>query len=150
MELEHARPRPWLLMIACLAVGLTPASSIEAETIYRCEGERGWVFQQSRCAPGGGGRFRLSPENRVGSPLRPGEERYVRQRIEARRSDTPNLGSIGPVEDPRPASDRRCLGKRQALERVERRLRQGYSPAQGDRLRRRREELAEFRRRFCD
>lgn len=151
MELNRVSWRLYFFGVLFLGAAFPAATPVWAEAIYRCATDVGWVFQHSRCAAGAGGRFELSPENRVGSPLRPSERRYVRERVEAGARGSPNLGSIGPRgHSTRTASERTCLNKRQALERTRRRLRQGYPPAQGERLRRRRDDLDEYLRRFCE
>ena len=145
-----ARCRLFLCFIV-LGWNLWPVSPAQAQPLYRCvEGDR-WVFQQTRCAPGTGAEFKLSPENRIGSPLRPGERRYLKERLEARRTGRSNIGSIGPGQgEARQSSQRTCLSKSQALERVRRKLHQGYKPTEGERLRQRRDALETYLSRFCD
>jgi hypothetical protein len=139
---------PGLLIVGWLFGSI---ASADAQQLYRCAEGDHWVFQQTRCAPGTGTVFELSPENRVGSPLRASERRYLEERLKAGRERRSNIGSIGPAETRAlPTSGKTCLGKLQALERVRRRLRQGYPPAEGERLRRRRDDLEQYLGRFCE
>jgi hypothetical protein len=150
MDLD--RTTPCFLFLGFIVLGwcFLPVSGARAQTLYRCaDGDR-WVFQQTRCAPGTGAEFKLSPENRIGSPLRPGERRYLKERLEARRTGRSNIGSVGAGEKTRRSSEKVCLSKSQALERVHRKLRRGYKPTDGERLRRRRDALEEYLSRFCD
>lgn len=116
--------------------------------VYRCDDGGGTPsYQQTPCAHGGGA-VELSPPAARWEGLRPGErellDRYRREDARpARRRAARRSRDDGP-------SERSCGQKRQRLERVSAKLRRGYKPAQGERLRRRRDELYEFIRRYCD
>jgi hypothetical protein len=49
-----------------------------------------------------------------------------------------------------PALADRCWKKQRQLDEVNRRLRAGYTPVQGERLRQRRRDYEAYLRRFCD
>ncbi len=151
MELKCIHRWSCLPVIAFLGVVFGTGSDLRAEGIYRCVEGDGWVFQHTPCAPGAGAEFTLSPENRVGSPLRPSERRYVEDRVKEVRRTRSNIRSIGGDEGAAPrGSAKTCLHKAQALERVRRKLRQGYRPSRGESLRQRRDDLDEYLRRFCE
>ena len=133
---------------AVLALCLWPAL-LQGADIYRCPEDTGIPrYQSTPCAHGV--PLELPALNAVGEPLRPGEKALL-----DRRSDKAAKAS----KSVRPAADRqaqarrdgaRCLQKRQQLRSVQAKLRRGYRPAEGERLRRRRDDYAEYVRAFCD
>jgi hypothetical protein len=132
-----------------MALHLALPSSSSAD-IFRCQRASGEVvFQATRCPEADGHRLSLRPLNVLGEPLRPGERALLvkqtrRKRGQARTKSRKNVD----VTQRRLAE--RCLAKRQRLAAVGAKLRRGYKPAQGERLRRKRNEYAEYVRQFCD
>ncbi len=145
--MEWRRSICWGVAATLLLSGM--AQGLE---LYRCRDDSGTVsFQQMPCA-GSGQRMSVGEAQAVWSSLRPGErnlvesyrrrdrERLARQRAaerEALRTQGQHLESSG------------CFNKRHALEKVEAHLRHGYRAGQGERLRRRRDYLEEYLRRYC-
>jgi hypothetical protein len=130
-------------MIALCACLLLPASAAGTQ-IYRCEEPSGQPrFQQTPCAAGGG-EVQLSPPAARWEALRPGEL----QLLEQRSRPAPRRKTVKPRDNR--ALERRCWSKRKRLEAVSAKLRRGYKRAQGERLRRQRDNLGEFIRRYCD
>ena len=145
--MEWSRPVGWVVGVMTLLPVV-----VQGVELYRCQDDAGTVsFQQSPC-DGPGARVSVGEAQAVWAPLRPGErtlvesyrrrdrERLARQRAaerEALRAQGQRLESSG------------CFNKRHALEKVEARLRHGYPAGQGERLRRRRDYLEEYLRRYC-
>jgi hypothetical protein len=116
--------------------------------VYRCSDPSGVPrFQSGPCADGGEALQLGEPAARW-EPLRPGERRLWEQtrRSEMRRRAPATKPRAGPER----ASQRSCWQKRQRLDAVAAKLRRGYKPAQGERLRRRRDELQGFIARYCE
>lgn len=133
----------------CLALYLALPSFSFAD-IYRCNGSAGeMVFQTTRCPKANSEPLTLRPLNVLGEGLRPGERallidqsRHDRKRSRAKPRKNTELARRRLAE--------RCLAKRQKLAAIGARLRRGYKAAQGERLRRKRNEYAEYVRQFCD
>jgi hypothetical protein len=133
---------PALLLVALAADGGGTAAG-EPPEIYRCT------------APDGAVEFRQYPCH----------ERDASSRIDIDDSPT---GWVPPTPAPRPAPPAaprftkpamveqdpaladRCWKKQRQLDEVNRRLRAGYTPVQGERLRQRRRDYEAYLRRFCD
>lgn len=131
-------------IFVCLCL-LSQSGVAGAAAVYRCIGQDGEPrFQQHACA-GGGGRVEVPPPALRWDPLRPAERQLVEQYREAERVVYPAEPSAA-----RPASERSCWKKRRSLERLSERLRHGYRAGQGERLRSRRDDLAEYLRRYCE
>jgi hypothetical protein len=130
------------------AMALLLAAAVDAAEIYRCLGDAGEVlFQATACS--GGHALNPAPLNSLGGELRPGERALLERaaqaapaRAKARRN--------GPAGAERRRAAERCLAKRQQRDRLAARLRRGYKPAEGERLRRRRDDYEEYLRAFCD
>ncbi len=123
---------------------------VKATTVYRCVGAEGVpTYQQLPCA-GQGGQIRLAEPAARWEALHPGERALLEDR---RSGERPRQGGV-PVKQRRgttaKASERSCWQKRRHLDAVSAKLRRGYKPAQGERLRRRRDDLADFLSRYCD
>lgn len=123
------------------------ASAAPAD-IYRCDGPEGPVFRDLPC------RADQRPEHIVpqvaeGAGLRASERQWLKRRMaEGRRKGPAKVASTRRRDDK--AQARRCLAKRQRLENVRARLRRGYKPPLGDRLRRLRRQYEDYLSRFCD
>jgi hypothetical protein len=130
-----------LLMFGALLPGLSAGAQV-----YRCDDPSGFPrFQQVPCA-GDGEPVDLPPPAANWDALRPGERAMLEQRRRPRPAGRPEPRQ---VRDER-ASERSCWQKRQRLEAVSAKLRRGYRAAEGERLRRRRDALSGFIRRYCD
>lgn len=132
-----------ILLGICLLLPL-PALG---DAIYRCDGADGVPRFQSYPCPGGEA-VELPPPAARWEALRPGERALLQQ---ARRRERTARSTRPPRRSRKEhASARTCLARRQRVEALSAQLRRGYKPARGERLRRRRDNLAEFIRRFCD
>ncbi len=131
------------MLILC---GLCTASSVAPAAVYRCDGPAGPAFQDMPCAAGPlpvvDGAVRSST-----SGLRESERRWLRQRAGRKSRSVETVRRH--VRDDR-AQQRRCWKRRVALEKVKARLRHGYRPSQGERLRRQRRNGEDYLSRFCD
>jgi hypothetical protein len=133
-----------VLSVALCLPSLTPAA------VYRCTGEDGVPgFQALPCAGQGEAPLQLPPLNALGDPIRPAERRWLQQRSQQDRATQPRRRPADTKGERRRQAER-CLRQRQRLEAAQAKLRRGYKPAQGERLRRRRDEHREYLRRFCD
>ena len=137
--------------LACMGLALFCLPAL-AGTIYRCDGPVGPVFRDRPCERGVALDLDSSgPESSsAAAGLRPGEREWLRaiRRREAQQRPMPEgRASMQAVRD---ARARRCWRKRQQLEAVRARLRRGYRPAEGERLRRRRRSYEDYLSRFCD
>lgn len=117
--------------------------------IYRCQPPGGTpTFQQVPCS-GDGALVELPEPAARWEPLRPGEQSLLDQH-EARQQRRQRAPKSSRRQPARAASDRACWEKRRRLDAVAAKLRRGYKPAQGERLRRRRDNLGDFVNRYCD
>lgn len=137
------------LFSACMALYFALPGFSSAD-IFRCQRPSGEVvFQSTPCPEAEGGRLSLKPLNVLGEPLRPGERALLVDRTRRDRGKSRTKPrKTAEVAQRRLAE--RCLSKRQKMAAVGAKLRRGYKPAQGERLRRKRNEYAEYVRRFCD
>lgn len=122
-----------------------PAASAD---IYRCDGPDGPLFRDSPCH-GGQQPETVTVQVTEDAGLRPSERQWLKQRAAERRRKRPAKAPATRQRDDK-AQARRCLSKRQRLENVRARLRRGYRPSQGDRLRRQRRQYEDYLSRFCD
>jgi hypothetical protein len=132
-------------MLASLAVALLPGSACHAaDAIYRCTRPDGSIeLRQFPCH----GRDRseqveLGPDNR-GWEAPPDVKRPARKTTK-RKTRSPAARARAERQQ-----EERCWTKRQQLEKVRYRLRSGYKAGQGQKLRRQRDEYADYIRRFC-
>ncbi len=133
-------------------VCLSLLSPVRAE-IYRCVGDSGEPsFTHLPCAHGS--TFKVPPAAAAGGAaagLRPAEQAWLAERERKRR----------PAKRPQRRTDRatsrhkariqayRCRSKRRSLDEVRARLRRGYKPAQGEKLRRRRRAYEDYLATYC-
>jgi hypothetical protein len=143
-RLPATAPQGLTLLLLAIAAGTTPDAAAEPPQVYRC------------VAPNGSIEFRQYPCH----------ERDSATRIEI---DDSRTGWVPPVSADAPASARpkqprftkpaiveqdpaladRCWKKQRQLNDVNRRLRAGYTPVQGERLRQRRRDYEAYLHRFC-
>lgn len=120
-----------------------------AARVYRCPQADGSVsFQQMACQQGEVLRIEVPatgwsgarPEKKQKTAATP-KPRVASARPAARQGSQTDWQGKG--------ESKACWGKRQRLEKARAKLRRGYQPAQGERLRRQRDEYEEYLRRFC-
>ncbi len=123
-------------------LGLCWGMPVEA-TVYRCTDEAGGVvFQQVPCADGEVVDLDVRTTRWVASPKL---ERSSSPRKRKRR-DADALSRKARAEE---RQQKACWRARQAVERISRNLRRGYTASQGERWRQRRREKEDYIRRFC-
>ena len=130
---------------------LLPVSARSVE-VYRCVAADGSVsFQQNAC-PALGERIETGEAQAAWVALRK-EERHLYEQYRQRdrkRLDAQHEAERRSAKASTQASPATCYNKRHSLDKVAARLRSGYKPSQGERLRRRRDYLEGYLRRFCD
>jgi len=132
--------------------GVLIAGASAAAEIYRCSGDSGEVaFSQLPCAAASTIVIRESPQpDPSAGGLRASEQAWLRAR-EQRRSV--------PRHQPRETAQKRaaakvrqayqCRRKQADLEAIGAKMRRGYKPAQGEKLRRRRRAYEDYLAAFC-
>ena len=129
---------------------LVPTVACPAE-VYRCLASDGSIsFQQTACQEAGE-RIQTGEAQAVWVSLREEERKLYesyrrrdRKRIEAQRK-----AERKQVARRKEKGATTCYNKQHSLDEVQAKLRTGYKPAEGDRLRRRRDYLEGYIRRFC-
>ncbi len=121
--------------------GLLALGPAQSATLYKCPGVGGAPqFQQMRCSVEGGAEVqvdtRTSSWRRVKSSNQPKTSK--KKRIKSKK-----------VSQSKPVSEASCWRAEKRKEKASRKLRRGYKPSQGERLRQRRRDAEEYLRRFC-
>jgi hypothetical protein len=131
-------------VIIGLFCALLPVAGAAGE-LYRCD-EAGEApsFQAHPCV--GGEVVELGQPAAYWEPLRPAERRLWRDIRRAEKASPPPRRARSSGK----ASERTCWQRRRQLEALAAKLRRGYRAAQGERLRRRRDTLQGFIRRYCE
>ena len=131
-------------VLAC-CLSLMPVGSACAQSqVYRCTAPDGSIeFRQRRCDEDDSARRLEIEDTRTGWTPPAGEQ----PRSSTARSKT--RSKAGAAQDRTADYADRCWNKRQQLERVNARLRAGYKPDQGVKLRRRRSDYEAYLRRYC-
>ena len=132
---------------AIIILFITSASAFAAERIFRCVGADGGIsFQRTQCAAEGapivvdsvqGGWTSLREGEK--SLLKSYRERDARLRQRSRKA----------ARKTRSGETTACWNKRKRLDAIQARLRRGYKPSQGESLRRKRDNYAEYLKKFC-
>lgn len=138
--------------LVCLTLLLGPAAG---SAVYQCEGEHGEPsFSQRPC--GDDSTVAAPPRQTAtgeGVGIRASEQAWLEQRARDRRRHRGNTPRprTSPAAATRAAGRQayRCRAKRRALDEVRARLRRGYKPAQGEKLRRRRRAYEDYLATFC-
>lgn len=120
-------------------------SAAASAAIYRCDGDPP-VFQDSPC----GSTAISAAGSTPGAGVRDAEQAWLQQRARQRlagRAAKATGRAAGRRGDDR--QEQQCWKKRQRLDQVRARLRRGYKPAQGDRLRRQRKAYQDYLFRYC-
>ncbi len=134
------------LLAVTLFLSFTHAS---ASKVYRCpQADGGVLFQQTACSQGEVLRIE-SPA--VGwSGLRPAEKAQLQKDRPPTADKARSAAARGSQTDWQGRGESKaCWGRRQRLEKARAKLRRGYAPAEGERLRRQRDEHEDYLRRFC-
>ena len=137
--------------LACMGLALFCLPALAA-TVYRCDGPEGPAFRDRPCERGVALDLdsAASDSRPAGPGLRPGEREWLRAIRRREAQQRPRPAPRASAQAARDARARRCWRKRQQLEAVRARLRRGYRPAEGERLRRRRHSYEDYLSRFCD
>lgn len=116
--------------------------------IHKCITEQGTVYQDRSC-DGGTSVVANDGGYSNGSGLRASERRWLRERAE-KSTRKPVAAKRRVSRTDNKAQLRRCWERKTRLEGVRARLRRGYKPSQGDKLRRQRRNHEDYLARFCD
>jgi hypothetical protein len=132
-------------------LGLWPAAGVLAADVYRCTGPSGEpMFSQSPCAGSGTSTsIRTGPPVESASGLRGAELDWLARRERERAQAAgrrPRSGSAQATGKPR-GND--CERRRLSLDDINARLRRGYKPAQGERLKQRRRVIEDYIDTMC-
>jgi len=130
------------LWVALLLALLPPAAFAEPPTVYRCVTAGGSIeFRQYPCHERDTAKRIAIEDRRTG---------WVPPKPRAGSSQGKDEHPTKPAMIERdPALADRCWKKQRQIDDVNRRLRAGYTPAQGVRLRQRRSDYEAYLRRFC-
>ncbi|MCW8907497.1 MAG: DUF4124 domain-containing protein [Sedimenticola sp.] len=139
---EHAGVFRFAVLITLLSILTSPR--VGSGAVYRCTDEAGGImFQQIPCADGSEVHLDVPVTEWVAAP---------RSNREKRSGHSGKSGSQAALSRAARAEERQhkaCWRAEQRIERIEGTLRRGYSPAQGERLRRQRREQQDYLRTFC-
>ena len=142
--------RPFCLALVALAsLILVPGANVFAQTqVYRCIAPDGGIeFSQSPCTDGAEEREVRIEDRKTGwDPSRLKVERIPKVQAKSsarkRKADKEDQAALTRREE-------KCWKKRQQLEKVNWKLRRGYKPATGVKLRRQRQDYEAYIRQFC-
>ncbi len=116
------------------------------ETVYRCPDAQGHIqFQQHPCSGDAGEEIYVEAESKIWAPVP--NAREIISEGSARQNKPRKKGSTRRGKSS--GSDKSCWKAEQKIERIQWKLRKGYKPAEGERMRQQRRELEEYLRRFC-
>ncbi len=135
-----------LLVTCCRAAGPLQAGV----SVYRCTDSAGRVeLRQTYCPSGDQQQLQVEIGNvgwvRSKSTAGSGQMTGAKRKTGRRTSKSEKSEAPPPDE----ARQHRCWKAKNNLERIQRQLRQGYRPAQGEKLRQRRREQEQYLQRFC-
>ena len=136
----HRMPLPGqitrFLLCGLLAVHCLAASAV---SLYRCD-ENGVIeFRQTACEAGKEQRIQVDNSSSGVTPSEPG----LRLKKTSEKTDSKRR------KPSKARSEKVCWGKRQQLDRIERRLRSGYKASEYQRLHDRQRAYEDYLRRFC-
>lgn len=123
--------------------------------IYRCEGESGEpAFRQRPCGDDSTvAAARVPAKAAKGAGMRASEKAWLRQRERDNRSRRDERRRIRKTSDADARRDRKqayqCRKKRRSLDQVRAKLRRGYKPSHGEKLRARRRAYEDYLATFC-
>ena len=127
-----------LLFFICGSIN-AGAGMAQGVTLYRCEIDGAIEFRQTACEEGEESLQHVQERSSGMTPSEPG----VRLKKPSESTDTVTQ------KRSQASNQQVCWGKRQRLERVERRLRAGYKASEYQRLHNRQREYEAYIRRFC-
>ena len=135
--------RSLLFLGCCLCLGQASAQ------FYRCVGASGEVsFQGVACLDGEERRLSVRSAYSAGEGLRQSEVLWLKRRERlgqnGKKKRKPKTTAIAQSQQ-----EKRCWKKQQQLNTVKAKLRRGYKPAQGDKLRRKRKSYEQYLFQFC-
>ena len=139
----------------CLSLSLLLSACTAGAEVYRCAGEFGEpFFSQRPCLEGSTVVIRPGPADVApGAGLRPAERAWLAERdfaqgrnSAAKRRARPDQAAL---KRKTKTQAHRCRSKRRSLDQVRAKLRRGYKPAQGEKLRRRRRAYEDYLATFC-
>lgn len=116
--------------------------------IHRCDTENGVLFQDHPC-PGGSAFIPSGGTYSTGRGLRDSERKWLREQAGRKKPAKRRSAKVARSAD-ESARERSCWSRRERLETVRAKLRRGYKPSQGERLRRARRQHEDYIARFCD
>lgn len=136
-------------------LALLLSGSMAESAIYRCEGESGEpAFRQQPCGDDSTvAAARVPAEKAEGAGIRASEKAWLRQRERDSRSRLEERRRTRKPSDANARRDRKqayqCRKKRRSLDEVRAKLRRGYKPARGEKLRARRRAYEDYLAAFC-
>ena len=129
------------LSLFFLLTTLFPGWSMGA--IYRCQYEDGPIeFRQSPCEKGSGEEIEVEIKNT--SWVAPKRGLFNTVPVKKKNVKRRSKRSVATA-----ANEKSCWRAEKGIERISRKMRQGYRPAQGEKWRQRRRELEEYVYKFC-
>ena len=134
--------------IAALLVIVSFPNALAAEQVFRCvQPDGSSSFQQTRCA-GEGESIEVGSVQSGWTSLREGEKSLLQT---YRERDAARIKQRTSKKEKKTASGEStvCWNKRKRLDAIQARLRRGYKPSQGEGLRRKRDNYAEYLEKFC-
>lgn len=132
------------IQVLAVLLPLLFAASAASADIFVCDGDPP-VYQDVPC----GSSAISSGEASAGAGVRESERRWLESRRQSGSAvATQPAASDGAAADRR--QQQQCWKTRQRLDEVRAKLRRGYKPAQGERLRRQRRRHEDYLFRYCD
>lgn len=139
---EHVGGVRFAVLITLLSILAWPR--IGSGAVYRCSDETGGVlFQQTPCAGGHQVELDVPDTEWVAAP------KSKRKKRSARFGKSDSRAALSRAARAEERQQKACWRAEQRIGQIEGTLRRGYSPAQGERLRRQRREQQDYLRTFC-
>jgi hypothetical protein len=153
-SLRESRPgplRPGHLAIGALTACflVTGAAGAQDTTVYRCTGENGSVELSQFPCPAGMENEEITVTDRETGwvPPSPGSSTNEKRSARSKRSGSGQTQAQKAAVDARRAD--KCWDKRRLLDEVNWKLRHGYRPVEGIKLRRKRQSYEDYLDRYC-
>lgn len=124
---------PFIILAFTLAFPLQAA-------IYRCETSAGASFQETPCAEGPSTEVKVE-DYRIGTRAVP--------KVDLGLDKEPHHSPRSYMQKARKQNDRACFSKKQQLETLQWKLRNGYKASAGEHMRQRRRQIEDYMRTFC-
>lgn len=130
--------------VLLLALLTAPAQA----AVFKCVTASGEVSFRDTPCDSSGVRVPVQSLPEPGAGLRDSERRWLREREQHKPAySQPHKRSGRKAAQ---VQERRCWRKQQLLDQVRAKLRRGYKPVQGERLRRQRRQYEDYLFRYCD